>query len=220
MTGVVLRRRLLARWKIITAILVLLGVGSLFSHIVVSQSWHYYLLTQRGENTQGYIIDVWEDYEPAERGGGFWIHGATYTYQLPDGREFTGRLKGEGRLRPEFRSLTQPYPVEVAYLPDNPAVSCISSDLPDNILGILFYNVIHPSWFLVDFSALAMFIAGTLGITIFPAGIAAIIAAFFIIPKQHKHRYLYYFAILFLILSLISVVISASNAWYAGQFLP
>jgi len=146
MTGVVLRRRLLARWKIITAILVLLGVGSLFSHIVVSQSWHYYLLTQRGENTQGYIIDVWEDYEPAERGGGFWIYGATYTYQLPDGREFTGRLKGEGRLRPEFRSLTQPYPVEVAYLPDNPAVSCISSDLPDNILGIFRHS---PGEFLI-----------------------------------------------------------------------
>jgi hypothetical protein len=84
----------------------------------------------------------------------------------------------------------------------------------------LFYNVIHPSWFLIEFSALAMFIAGTLGITIFPAGVAAIIAAFFMIPKKHKHRYLYYFGIVFLILSLLSVVVSVSNAWYAQQFLP
>ena len=84
----------------------------------------------------------------------------------------------------------------------------------------LFYNVIHPSWFLIEFSALAMFIAGTLGITIFPAGVAAIIAAFFMIPKKHSHRYLYYFGIAFLILSLLSIVMSVSNAWYAKQFLP
>lgn len=84
----------------------------------------------------------------------------------------------------------------------------------------LFYNVIHPSWFLIEFSALAMFIAGTLGITIFPAGVAAIIAAFFMIPKKHSHRYLYYFGIAFLILSLLSVAMSVSNAWYAKQFLP
>jgi len=84
----------------------------------------------------------------------------------------------------------------------------------------LFYNVIHPSWFLVDFPALAMFIAGTLGITVFPAGAAAIIAAFFMIPKKHSHRYLYYFGIAFLVLSLLSVVMSVSNAWYAKQFLP
>ena len=84
----------------------------------------------------------------------------------------------------------------------------------------LFYNVIHPGWFLVDFSALATFIAGTLGITVFPAGAAAIIAAFFMIPKKHSHRYLYYFGIAFLILSLLSIVMSVSNAWYAKQFFP
>ncbi len=36
--------------------------------------------------------------------------------------------------------------------------------------------------------------------------IAAIIAVFFIIPKGHKHVYLYYFAILFLILSVFSAL--------------
>ena len=146
MADITLRRRLLGRWKAIVFVVLLLGIGISCSYIVISQSWHRYLLIQRGENTQGYIIDVWEDYEPAERGAGFWIHGATYTYQLPDGREFTGRLNGEGRLKPEFRSLTQPYPVEVAYLPDNPAVSCISFDLPDNILGIFRHS---PGEFLI-----------------------------------------------------------------------
>lgn len=140
MTNITLKRRLLARWKIIIAILVLLGIGSSFAYAVVSISWHKYLLMQRGETTSGYIIDTWEDVIDTERGGVDWIHGATYTYQLPNGQEFTAKLEGEGRLKPEFRSLAQPYPVEVTYLPDNPAVSCISADLPDNILGIFRHS--------------------------------------------------------------------------------
>ena len=140
MTNITLKRRLLVRWKIIIAILVLLGVGSYFSYMVVSVSWQNYQLMQRGETAPGYIIDVWEDYEPAERGAGFWHYGGTYTYQLPDGREFRGKVEGEGRLKPNFRSLIKPYPVEVTYLPDDPAISRISADLPDNILGIFRHS--------------------------------------------------------------------------------
>jgi len=81
----------------------------------------------------------------------------------------------------------------------------------------LFYNVINPFY---EFGSFVAFCAGTLGITAFPLGAAAIIAAFFIIPKKHKHRYLYYFGIVFLILSLLSVVVSVSNAWYVRQFVP
>ena len=135
MTNVTIKRRILARWKIIIAILVLLGIGSSFTYAVVSASWHKYLLMQRGETTLGYIIDTWEDVVDVERGSVRFVHSATYTYQLPDGREFTGQVDGEGRLKPNFRSLIQPYPIEVTYLPDNPAISCISADLPDNILG-------------------------------------------------------------------------------------
>ena len=47
-----------------------------------------------------------------------------------------GNLEGNRRLRTEFRSLTQPYPVEVTYLPDNPDLSRISAELSDNIPGI------------------------------------------------------------------------------------
>jgi len=141
-TNITLKRRLLARWKIIIAILVMLGIGISFSYAVVSTSWHEYLLMQRGETVPGYIIDTWEDVIEVEEGGSVrFVHGATYAYQLPDGREFTGKVDGEGRLKPEFRSLTQPYPVEVTYLPDNPAVSCISGDLPDNILEIFRHSL-------------------------------------------------------------------------------
>jgi hypothetical protein len=81
----------------------------------------------------------------------------------------------------------------------------------------LFYNVINPFY---EFASFVAFCAGTLGITIFPLGVAAVIAAFFMIPKGHKHRYPYYFGITFLILSLISIVMSATNAVYMRQFLP
>lgn len=134
MTNITLRRRLLGRWKTIIVIIVLLGIGSYFSYMVASTSWQNYQLLQRGETAPGYIIETWEDVLDTERGSVVWIHGATYTYQLRDGREFTGKTGGTGKLKPEFRSLTQPYPVEVTYLPDNPSISCISADLPNNIL--------------------------------------------------------------------------------------
>jgi len=84
----------------------------------------------------------------------------------------------------------------------------------------IFYNVIHPAWFIIDTSSFVYFVAATLGITWPVAGVAAIIAAFFLISKKHNHRYLYYFGIAFLILSLLSIVMSVSNAWYVRQFLP
>lgn len=65
-----------------------------------------------------------------------------------------------------------------------------------------------------SFSSLVAFTSGMLGMTLPVVGIAAIIAVFFIISKKHRHSYLYYFAILFLILSLFSIVISVSNAAY------
>lgn len=136
MTNITLKRRLLARWKIIIAILALLGIGSYFSYAAVSASWHEYQLMQRGKTTPGYIIDLWEDVEARDEGGVHWFYGGTYTYQIPDGREFTGKLEGDRLLRTEFHSLTLLYPVEVTYLPDNPGLSCISAELSDNTLGI------------------------------------------------------------------------------------
>ncbi|MFC1916658.1 DUF3592 domain-containing protein [Chloroflexota bacterium] len=136
MTNITLRHRLLTRWKTIIAILVLLGIGSYFSYAAVSASWHEYSLMQSGETTTGYIIDLWEDVEPMDEGGLHWFYGGTYTYQIPDGRKFTRKLEGDRLLRTEFHPLTQLYPVEVTYLPDNPGLSSISAELSDNTLGI------------------------------------------------------------------------------------
>jgi hypothetical protein len=137
MSNVTLKSKLLAQWKTIAAVLVLIGVGSFFFYGGVANVLDEYRLRDRGETTPGFIIDTWEDVEEADSGEDIWHYGATYTYQLPDGQEFSGELNGEGRLKPEFRYLSQPYPIEVTYLPDNPAVSRITEDLPDSILGLL-----------------------------------------------------------------------------------
>lgn len=154
MSNATLQSRLLAQWKTIVAVLVLIGIGSFFFYGGVANALDEYTLVQRGEIVSGFIIDTWEDVADVERGSVRWFHGAIYTYQLPDGREFEGELHGEGPLKPEFRNLEQPYPIEVTYLTDNPVVSRITKDLPDSILGLL-RDQIFPYGF---FSALFLFL--------------------------------------------------------------
>jgi hypothetical protein len=82
------RSRLLARWKLVVAIFVLLGIGSYLFYFGVVNVWDEFKLIYRGETTVGYITDTWEDVEPMDSGGLHWLYGGSYTYQLSDGREF------------------------------------------------------------------------------------------------------------------------------------
>ena len=100
-----LGNRLLAQWKRIAGTIALIGIGSFFLYSGVADAWDEYTLMHKGDTTAGLIVDAWEDAEEADSGGLVWYHTATYTYQLPDGRDFEGRLHGEGRLKPEFRYL-------------------------------------------------------------------------------------------------------------------
>ena len=99
------------------------------------------------------------------------------------------------------------------------SISLIAISVAINFVNNIFYGYPGYNQF-YDFSSFVAFTSATLGMTLPVVGIAAIIAVFFIISKKHKHSYLYYFAILFLILSLFSIVISVSNAAYERQFLP
>jgi hypothetical protein len=93
---------------------------------VCADSLEELALMQRGRTVPGLIVDTWQDVEESDSGRAMWYHGATYVYQLPDGQILKQHTKeASGRLRPEFRSLASPYPVQVVYLADKPSVSRI-----------------------------------------------------------------------------------------------
>lgn len=78
-----------------------------------------------------------------------------------------------------------------------------------NFVNSIFFctpglTCINPFYSIWSFLA---FLAGTLGVTIFPLGIAAIVSILFILSKKHKYKYIYYFSILFFIFSLLSLYI-------------
>jgi hypothetical protein len=86
-------------------------------------------LIRRAQVAPGLIVATWEEPSDGDDGGTHWFHEVTYTYRLPDGREFTQRTKsGSGRLKEGFRHLQRPCSVVVEYLPDNPKVSRIKGD--------------------------------------------------------------------------------------------
>jgi len=120
-----------------------LCVGALwFWYSLVGNPLHDLALIRHGQTVPGFIVDTWEDAESGDEGGTQWMHGARYTYRVPDGQEFTQRTKtNSGRLTPEFRDLAQPVLVEVEYLPDNPSVSRIKGDGSPDLFDWLWREV-------------------------------------------------------------------------------
>lgn len=116
--------------------LILLGIGISILCAGIVDGWEEFELIQNGKTTSGFIIDTWEDAEPNDGGGVDWYHGAKYTYVLPDGRDFEDTTSGSGRLKEEFRYLSQPLPIEVEYLPNKPSISRIKGDGPNSIPDI------------------------------------------------------------------------------------
>jgi hypothetical protein len=111
-------------------------------------------LIRRAQIAQGFVVDTWEDAEEGVRGGPYWSHGARYTYRIPDGREFTERTNPRpGQLKEVFRDLEKPYPIEVEYLPDNPAVSRGKGDGCQSVIEWLWRTVGLGSFLLVMFLA-------------------------------------------------------------------
>jgi len=113
--------------------------------------WYYMLgnpldelaLIRSGKTVAGLVIDTWEDAWDDDRGRTHWVNGASYKYTLPNGREFTQRTQDEPRrLKEEFRNLKQPYPIEVEYLPDKPAVSRRKGDGCQNVLEWLWQKAL------------------------------------------------------------------------------
>ena len=101
-----------------------------------------FALIHRGQVAQGFIVETWEDADTGDEGGAQWSHSAVYEYRLPDGREFTQRTRTKsGRLKRELRDLSEPFPIEVEYLPDNPIVSRIKGSGSSSLFDWLWRKV-------------------------------------------------------------------------------
>lgn len=134
--------------KILAPGLIVTALACFWLYTTLIDAWQELTLMRNHETCFGYIIETWEDMTgEADDGRLIWEHGGTYTYRLPDGREFTQYIRGHGRLKPEFQDLSQPYPIEVEYLLDNPAVSRIKGDGPNSI----------PSWLRTEVGYWAFF---------------------------------------------------------------
>jgi len=130
--------RLYTYAKTLASGLIVTGLACFWLYTAIGGAWQELMLMRHHETCSGFIVDVWEDVDEADSGQLLWYSGATYTYSLPDGQQFTGTTSGSGRLKSEFWDLPEePYPIEVEYLADNPTVSRIKGEGPDTILGWL-----------------------------------------------------------------------------------
>jgi hypothetical protein len=120
--------------KTLLGVVVFVG-GCWFWYYLVGNPLQELALIQRAQIAPGFIVETWEVVGDDDMGRAHWLHGAKYTYRLPDGREFTQTTKeSPGRLKKEFLNLKKPYSIEVQYLPENPTVSRIKGEGSDNIL--------------------------------------------------------------------------------------
>ena len=129
--------RLYTYTKILAFGLIVTGLACFWLYTAIGDAWQELMLMQHHETCSGFIVDVWEDVDEADSGEDLWYSYATYTYSLTDGQQFTQTTGGRGRLKSEFGDLSEPYPIEVEYLADNPTVSRIKGEGPDTILGWL-----------------------------------------------------------------------------------
>jgi len=149
--------RLYTYTKILAFGLIVTALACFWLYTMIGNAWQELMLMRHSETTPGFIVDTWEDFDESDRGELLWYHGGTYTYRLPDGQQFTQTISGSGRLKTEFRGLSEPYPIDVEYLPNNPAVSRIKGDGPDTI----------PSWLRTEVGYKGIFPILLLGIGLY-----------------------------------------------------
>lgn len=105
-----------------------------FMYWIVGNPLDELALIRYGQTAPGFIIEAMEEPHDGDEGGTQWLHSATYQYRVGE-RDYTQSTKSKsGRLSEALRDLKNPDPIEVEYLPDNPAVSRIKGDGNGSIL--------------------------------------------------------------------------------------
>jgi len=145
--------------KILAPGLIITALACFWLYNGLIDAWQELSLMRNHETCYGHIIETWEEVTgETDDGRPMWEHGGTYTYRLPDGREFTQGTRDPGRLAPEFQNLSQPYPIEVEYLPDNPTVSRIKGYGPKTIAGWLRTEVGYREFYPLILLALGIYL--------------------------------------------------------------
>lgn len=127
-------------YKSILAGQILLVGAVAFWYSIVGNPFTDFAILQRGKTVSGHIINAWEDASDDDRGRTHFYHQLEYSYRLPDGREFTQRtLDKQGRIPEGLLDVeSNPHPIEVEYVHDDPLVSRIKGDGADSFSDWLF----------------------------------------------------------------------------------
>jgi len=144
--------------KILAFGLIVTGLACFMLYASIHVAWQDLMLMRHHETCSGFIVDTWEDVDENEASAEFWHYYVIYKYSLPDGQEFTQSMSHSGRLKSEFRDLSEPYPIEVEYLPDNPTVSRIKGDGPNSIPSWLRSSVGYWAFFWLPLLALGIYL--------------------------------------------------------------
>lgn len=111
--------------------------------IITGNAWDELMLIQHHETCSGFLVDAsWEtDYYSV-------YSRVTYTYSIPDGRQFTQEISGHDTEKYQSWDLPYPIPIEVEYLPDNPSVSRIKGDGPYSSESWLWHELVGHGLFI------------------------------------------------------------------------
>lgn len=100
----------------------------LFWLYLAGNPFHELALILNSNTTSGFIVNTWEDAEDGEEGGTHWYHYIGYKFEIENGSTFQSTMHGSGRLKDELHNLSEPFPIEVEYLVDNPNINRIKGD--------------------------------------------------------------------------------------------
>jgi hypothetical protein len=124
-------------------------VGLWFCHWMIGDPISSLLLLNYSKISDGYIIDSWEDSDSDDNGVKY-TYGITYIYEI-NGRKFTEKYTGMGRIKSEFLNLNEPFPIKIEYLPSYPSINRIKGNGAQSLfewfwrellLSILIYGLI------------------------------------------------------------------------------
>lgn len=93
-----------------------------FLYLSIGNQVNELSLIRHGQTTPGHITSCTEKDDV----DGYPYHYCDYTFTLPDGSAFNSQsVTMPGELKDELTNLTNPYPAEIEYLADYPAISKI-----------------------------------------------------------------------------------------------